>query len=367
MNVKRLICILMAIVLCFYFIPNIANAEETTYNLFVNGHQFSANQLCIQCGEGTAEFNPTTNTLTLNNATIDQVYNYDYGVINSLLPQLTIVLKGTNILDGKNNNDGIDAAGGCNITITGEGTLVTKDIYYGTYIGSYDAPGGDLTIKDTTITIPSANCAGLWVNHDINIINSTINILKDNENYNGIVSNIGGTITIDGGEVIVETIKSSIHFGNTDDSEHAFVLKKGNVKLTSRDNYGIFVQPVNDTEEVKGVLEIRGGSLTISSNEGASNIPTSKIKLSPGFGYSSGTSIVDSGKIVIEQVEDIDYIKGDLDRNGIVDANDASIVLEIYKADNALDEDIEIGDMDGNNLLDANDASLILELYKTNN
>lgn len=60
-------------------------------------------------------------------------------------------------------------------------------------------------------------------------------------------------------------------------------------------------------------------------------------------------------------------IKGDLDRNGVVDANDASIALELYKAQNALMEDIIVGDLDNNNLIDANDASLILELYKTNN
>ena len=51
----------------------------------------------------------------------------------------------------------------------------------------------------------------------------------------------------------------------------------------------------------------------------------------------------------------------------VVDANDASVALELYKAQNATAEDIAIGDMDNNNLIDANDASLILELYKTNN
>ena len=59
------------------------------------------------------------------------------------------------------------------------------------------------------------------------------------------------------------------------------------------------------------------------------------------------------------------YIQGDLDRNGVVDANDASVALELYKAQNATAEDVAIGDMDNNNLIDANDASLILEYYKT--
>ena len=59
--------------------------------------------------------------------------------------------------------------------------------------------------------------------------------------------------------------------------------------------------------------------------------------------------------------------KGDLDYNGVVDANDASVALELYKAQNATAEDVTIGDMDENDLIDANDASLILEYYKTNN
>ena len=61
----------------------------------------------------------------------------------------------------------------------------------------------------------------------------------------------------------------------------------------------------------------------------------------------------------------IQVLKGDLDKNGVVDANDASVALELYKAQNATIEDVQIGDMDENDLIDANDASLILEYYKT--
>ena len=63
--------------------------------------------------------------------------------------------------------------------------------------------------------------------------------------------------------------------------------------------------------------------------------------------------------------ENNQVLKGDLDKNNVVDANDASVALELYKAQNATSDDIKIGDMDRNNLIDANDASLILEYYKT--
>ena len=60
------------------------------------------------------------------------------------------------------------------------------------------------------------------------------------------------------------------------------------------------------------------------------------------------------------------YVKGDLDRNNLVDANDASIALEIFKSESQTQEDLKYGDMDDNGIIDANDASLILEVYKIN-
>lgn len=61
------------------------------------------------------------------------------------------------------------------------------------------------------------------------------------------------------------------------------------------------------------------------------------------------------------------FLKGDIDRNGVVDANDASLALEKYKINEWSQDDLKYGDMDENGLIDANDASLILEVYKTNN
>ena len=61
---------------------------------------------------------------------------------------------------------------------------------------------------------------------------------------------------------------------------------------------------------------------------------------------------------------DVVYELGDVDRNEIVDANDAAYVLELFKATNYSQDDLNLGDLDYNGILDSNDASLILELYK---
>ena len=56
--------------------------------------------------------------------------------------------------------------------------------------------------------------------------------------------------------------------------------------------------------------------------------------------------------------------KGDMDGNGVITANDAAIILDIYKNGNATKDDILTGDMDGNGTLTANDAAMILDMYK---
>ena len=60
-----------------------------------------------------------------------------------------------------------------------------------------------------------------------------------------------------------------------------------------------------------------------------------------------------------EQIE-----KGDLDRNGAVNSDDAAIALDLYRYGNVSDEDLQIGDMDENGLINSDDAALILDVYR---
>lgn len=86
-------------------------------------------------------------------------------------------------------------------------------------------------------------------------------------------------------------------------------------------------------------------------------------------GKTTVTCVLDSDnsiQAIVSVNVHLGYVKGDLDRNNLVDANDASIALEIFKNENQTDEDLKYGDMDDNGIIDANDASLILELYKIN-
>ena len=86
-----------------------------------------------------------------------------------------------------------------------------------------------------------------------------------------------------------------------------------------------------------------------------------------GQGALSTNTITKTKTLIVNSIYEPAFLKGDLDRNGVVNANDASVALELYKGQNADSMDIKIGDMDENGLIDANDASLILEYYKTQN
>ena len=305
-KIRLFLGIVITAVAMFIFMP--INAFATTdYKIYVNGEQFTSEKTTINCGDGTATFDISNNTLILNNATITKRYGYQYAVINSEISNLTIQLIGNNVIDGnKGQYDGIGADGGSNVVIVGDGNLTMKDVYYGTYIGYYSVPGGNLKINNTTINIENAQATGIWVNHDLEIINSNIKIDKTGDDvYFGIVSNIGGTITIDGGNLDINTNSHCILLGNGDNSNHNVVIKSGNIKLNSRRNeaYGIRFEPVLNTDTINGNIKIDGGNLEISAIAGGTNIDDSKITINSKLIFLKGTSLKDNGKILLNEAK----------------------------------------------------------------
>ena len=316
-KIRLFLGIVITAVAMFIFMP--INAFATTdYEIYVNGEQFTSEKTTINCGDGTATFDISTNTLILNNATITKRYGWQYAVINSEISNLTIQLIGNNVIDGnKGEYDGIGAEGGSNVVIVGDGNLTIKDVYYGTYIGDYSVPGGNLKINNTTINIENAQATGIWVNHDLEIINSNIKIDKTGDDlYSGIVSNIGGTITIDGGNLDINTNSHCILLGNGDNSNHNVVIKSGNIKLNSRRNgtYGIKFEPVLNTETINGNIKIDGGNLEISAIAGGTNIDDSKIAINSKLIFLKGTSLKDNGKILLSEANN--YYTVTFDSNG---------------------------------------------------
>ena len=100
----------------------------------------------IEGVSGTVDYDPETNTLTLNNATIE-AGNRDNAIYNRIA-NLTIQVMGTNNI----TNDGAGIAIANSTTIKGDGTLYATVDNCGIYLNN-----SALTIEDCTV-----NATGLW-------------------------------------------------------------------------------------------------------------------------------------------------------------------------------------------------------------
>ena len=103
-----------------------------------------------------------------------------------------------------------------------------------------------------------------------------------------------------------------------------------------------------------------------TSNEEVAVVSDTGVVKAVGTGKATITLDINGNiRTCVVTVRSDNGILGDVDDNGVIDANDASMILELYKNGNITNNQILVGDLDCNNVIDANDASLILELFKT--
>lgn len=69
-KIRKLIGFALALAFAMAMLPAMAFADTSYYDLYVNGERFTSDNLAIECGEGTATYDPATQTLTLDNASI---------------------------------------------------------------------------------------------------------------------------------------------------------------------------------------------------------------------------------------------------------------------------------------------------------
>ena len=112
---QKLISGIFALVFALAIAPT-ASFAATNYALSVNGEQFTSEKLTIQCGEGTATYDPATQNLTLNNASITNAVVYG-GIDSELTGDLAITLLGSNQITF-NDNIGIMATASEVVSVT---------------------------------------------------------------------------------------------------------------------------------------------------------------------------------------------------------------------------------------------------------
>lgn len=264
------------------------------YPLYVNGERIRSDNLTVACGDGTAAFDPATNTLTLKNAAITK-YGGEYGyrgAINSGFENLTIVLVGDNTINAE--GDSINTDMGCNLVITGDGTLTTNshlDLGRGPgYGGNNDT--GDLTIDGATVNVGTY----LFVHHNITFKNGAkVNVAGT------ITANHQSTVTLEGAATSVTANALSMGNGsNSDQTECKFVLNDGN--LTLRDGVNYYQDPkyaIYFDPKEEGKIEINGGTFQTQSDCKVTNAPKENITTSSDVEIKLGSW--DNGKLLISE------------------------------------------------------------------
>ena len=117
---KRILGILLVLCMVLSFVPTTVLAAETPYGLLIGDMAFTPSQKTISVGKGTATFDPDNSRLTLNNINLSYG-NASMAAIQSAIPNLVVVLVGTNTINITNDKmAGIWQYDGGNVKITGD-------------------------------------------------------------------------------------------------------------------------------------------------------------------------------------------------------------------------------------------------------
>ena len=158
---KKLFAILLSIVMVAGLLPATAlAAEPTVYDIWVDGVQVTSENK-DNLFSGTVSYDPTTHTLSLNNATLDNDTMSDYGIKTTIPSTLKIRLTGTNSITRTDPGGGVGIYLNYSnsVEITGDGTLVINVIGE-----NYDgiSTGADVKISDkANVTINAEGGLGI--------------------------------------------------------------------------------------------------------------------------------------------------------------------------------------------------------------
>lgn len=213
--------------------------ESETYALLVAGKQVTeTNQNDVLEDGGSVKFDPTTNTLTLNDAdlTPDGNANFTYCIDSELTDMLTIT--GTATLS---NADGILTDGpltlkDATLTLTGESG---DDVEDAIRAGRSDE---DITIQNSKVTIAGTNAEGNFFQFGIRCGNLT-------------VANSTLNVKVGGSAIVADELKASgagtVITAETDASEEQEYYALELDELTLRDGLDLVEGKMNESKKAK--------------------------------------------------------------------------------------------------------------------
>ena len=240
-----MLCGLLVAVLVLALVPVTAFAAG---ELWVNGQNIlAADSYTVQCGEGTAVYDPDNAILTLTNATLNQA-NLQSRVIDvpSSIGKLTIRLVGDNTIETRFQA----IMSFCPLTIDGQGTLTITTERTSGLISI-----GDMVIDGATVTVTTTNDGAIQADGNLTLQNGAT--LKGTGSYYGVnaqqvsvtgKSTLTADATADYGNAVVSqngiNIENSTFIGS---SYYPALYSQGDISLTdatvtatSTDDYGIW-------------------------------------------------------------------------------------------------------------------------------
>lgn len=248
------------------------NVNAQDYDVWVNGERFTSDKTTIDCGDGTATYNDSAKTLTLDNAYINNGNisdrAYAYGILSE--ESITIKLIGSNVIEFEGiEEEGEFTATGIKIenddlTINGSGSLLldTEKFRHGIVAENVD-------ITDSHVKIKSVNgYAGLYVLNE--------------ENWNGDVTLNNASLEID--------VVGSVGYGISTDN---LTLNNSNLYINLDNYYGYYYDDETGMNYYSGLN--LSGNLTVN---GDSNIDV-KVKRNNSYETDDFYGISVSGKFIM--------------------------------------------------------------------
>ena len=299
------------------------------YPLFVNGQQLTSENTTITCGSGTASFDVTTSTLTLTDATIENMGgDYGYGgAINSGLAELTIKLVGNNTIHaeqeqwGTTYRDSINSGTNCDVKIVSgatDGTTPTLicdliDMGRGDSGFTGGAGEGNLTVDGVKLTVNDR----IFVHHNTTFQNGAqVNVTG------GLTVNNSATVTVTG-ETTAVTVKYIALGNDLPEQTNRLVLESGTLTITGSvaypgapdgdtNPYAIRFDPVSS-----GSIAINGGMFVKQASCAGTNIDKAQITQANNLPVQGSW---ESGTLVIGPANDGKYtvtVKSDPTAGGV--------------------------------------------------
>lgn len=268
---KKLFAVLLSIVILVGLLPvAVLAADPIVYDIWVDGVQVTSENKDNLCG-GTVSYEPTTHTLFLNNATLDNDTMSDYGIKTIIPSTLKIRLTGTNSITRTHPYGGMGIAPNSSnsVEITGDGTLkinVIGENYDGISAGAdvkisdkakvlINSEGGlGITGRMVEIDGATVNSTGLYAGidaHSLKIVNgSDVTLKATQDERNGAFiwkdqEGNGGDI-----EIAQSTVKATSYYPGLY-AEGNLTVDGGEVSCTSTADAAIWT---------KGDILIKGGA-----------------------------------------------------------------------------------------------------------